>query len=654
MTERDAPWRGLAGAWRTIALSVMAVAGAVVLALLVVTLAEVNAQRDRALASQRHSYDVMILARIVQGTVAHAEASLGRYVISGDQQLGQVYYDDWRRARQAIGRLAKLVHDNDVQLAHVAALQSAFQIRGTELARTALSTNYGQNSQALSRFYQVRQSDALTRINDSLDGIITDERLLLEMRTAQARASVRRSTTIAKVLAVFGVLLVGGAIAMGWIMVEALADRAIARAEAESERLRADELGAAVTRATDELRVQEARLRQVQKMEAVGQLTGGIAHDFNNMLAVVISGIELAARHLPPGAAESARHLDGARDGAERAAALTARLLAFARETAINPEPIAIATLFAGLEDMLTRTLGDGLTLALEDDSGGWCTRVDRVQLENTLLNLAVNARDAMAGRGTLTIRAAAASLPASESGPGGDALALAVTDTGCGIPPDVLERVFEPFFTTKPLGKGTGLGLSQTFAFARQVGGEVSIASQPGRGTTVTLLLPRDRGGEAAAPAVAVAAPAPPAAPPAPAPPAAAAPADAPLAILVVEDDPRVLSATLEALAELGHEARGCHDATQVTACLEAMPHVDLIVSDVLMPTLTGPEMVARLPAGFAHLPVLFVTGFAGESGGVDLGDRPVLRKPFTLAALDRAVLAAARPLDPTPLAAE
>nr|WP_081668707.1 ATP-binding protein [Sphingomonas phyllosphaerae] len=625
----------------------MALAGAIVLALLVVTLAEVNNKRDRALASQRHSYDVMILARTVQGTIAHAEASLGRYVISGDQQLGQVYYDDWRRAKQAISRLAKLVRDNDVQLTHVATLQEAFRTRGDELALTALSTNYGKNSQALSRFYQARQSDALTRINDSLDGIITDERLLLEMRTTQARASVRRSTTIAKVLAVFGVLLVGGGITMGWIMVEALADRAIARAEAESERLRADELADAVARATEELRAQEARLRQVQKMEAVGQLTGGIAHDFNNMLAVVLNGVELAARHLPPGAGEAARHLEGARDGAERAAALTARLLAFARETAINPEPIAAATLFDGLSDLLTRALGDGMTLVLEDDSAGWCARVDRVQLENTLVNLAVNARDAMDGRGTLTIRAGhtIVSGGADPDRPGGEFVTLSVADTGCGIAPDVLDRVFEPFFTTKPLGKGTGLGLSQTFAFARQIGGEVTIASRVGEGTIVTLLLPRDRRGEATA--------RPPAQPALLAP---TIPATAARAILVVEDDARVLSSTMEALADLGHHPVACEDATQVGAVLATMERVDLILSDVLMPSLTGPEMIANLPLAFAQVPVLFVTGFAGEAnGGIALGDHPVLRKPFTLAALDRAVAAAAaRGDDPAPLAAE
>jgi CheY-like chemotaxis protein len=287
------------------------------------------------------------------------------------------------------------------------------------------------------------------------------------------------------------------------------------------------------------------------------------------------------------------------------------------------------------------------MMLVLEDDSAGWCVRVDRVQLENTLVNLAVNARDAMDGRGTLTIRAGHTALPGGgdPERSSGDFLTLSVADTGCGIAPDVLDRVFEPFFTTKPLGKGTGLGLSQTFAFARQIGGEVTIASRVGEGTVVTLLLPRDQRGEATArPAAAPALLAP------------TIPASAARAILVVEDDPRVLSSTMEALADLGHQPVACNDATQVGAVLATMARVDLILSDVLMPSLTGPEMIATLPLAFAHVPVLFVTGFAGGAdGGIALGDHPVLRKPFTLAALDRAVAAAAaRGDDPAPLAAE
>jgi signal transduction histidine kinase len=626
----------LASAWRTITLVVVGIAAVVVVGALVVTLGETNRQRDRALAAQRHSYDVMILVRTLQGTIARSEASLGRYVISGDQALGQLYFEDWRRAGENITRLDKLTRDNKGQHDRLDVLRRAYQERGAELALTALSTNYRRNEQALSRYYQARKGGALHIINAELDGIIADERVLLRARTSEAMAAVRRTTLTAKILAAAGVALVLGAILLGWLAMRALGERTVAQAEAEAERKRADELATAVTEATDALRVQEAQLRQSQKMDAVGQLTGGIAHDFNNMLAVILGGLELSRRCLDQGAAreEVGRHIDSAHEGAARAAALTRRLLAFARETAIDPEPIGAGQLFADIADLLDRTLGDGVTIAYEDASRGWFTCTDLVQLENGLVNLAVNARDAMNGRGTLTLRAEAVTLDADAVAgrQAGDFLALSVTDTGVGMAPEVLERVFEPFFTTKPVGKGTGLGLSQLFAFARQFRGDVRVASTPGVGTVVTLYLPRDESAEGRAPV------------PDTAPVGFAAAPAATLDILLVEDDPRVLAATSAALAELGHRPVGCPDPLDAPSTIATMPRCDLIVSDVLMPSRTGPEMVASLPPVFAHVPVLFVTGFAGDaSGGIDLGGRPVLRKPFTLAALERAVVAAA-----------
>lgn len=620
----------LASSWRTITLVVVATAAVLVMTALVLTVGEVNRQRDRALAAQRHSYDVMILVRTLQGTIARSEAALGRYVISADQSLGQLYFEDWRRAGETIERLGKLTRDNPQQRARIATLRTAFRARGGELALTALSTNYRRNNQALSRFYAAREGAALTAINASVDGLIADERRLLSERTTEAMDAVTRTTLAAKILAIAGVSLVLGAILLGWLAMRALAERTLARAEAEAERERADELAAAVTEATDALHAQEAQLRQSQKMDAIGKLTGGIAHDFNNMLAVVLGGLELSRRGLDQGAPprEIARHIDSAHEGAVRAAALTRRLLAFARETAVDPVSVDAATLFADMADLLGRTLGDGVTMVFEDESRGWTASADLVQLENGLVNLAVNARDAMEGRGTLTLRAEAVTLAAAEAGAlaPGDYLSFAVRDTGAGMPPEVLERVFEPFFTTKPVGKGTGLGLSQVFSFARQFDGDVRIHSVPGAGTTVTLLLPR---GAATTGTPTVDAD-------------AVAPVQVPrtLSILVVEDDPRVLATTVGALAELGHRPTACGDPLDAPAVIAAMEHCDLIVSDVLMPARTGPEMIASLPAGFAAVPVLFVTGYAGDSDtGIDLAGRPVLRKPFTLAALEHAV---------------
>ncbi|WP_082463733.1 ATP-binding protein [Sphingomonas sp. Leaf17] len=626
-------------------LIVMAVLGAATLVAIVVTLGHANRERDHALQLQSHSYDVMILARTLSGTVARSEASLGRYVISGDRQLGQLYYDQWLLAGNQIARLDQLTYDSPEQQRRIDRLREAYRARGDELSMTALSTSYGRNSQALARYYAARKAPTLTTFDRELDQLIARERDLLDTRTADAMDSIAFSSAAARGLSVFGGLIVLGAIALGWITVRTLGERASARAEAVAAQAQAEELTAAVAAATDELRVQEAKLRQIQKMEAVGQLTGGIAHDFNNMLAVVLGGLELARRNIAHDPAGSLRHIDSATEGANRAAALTRRLLAFSREDTLAPEQIVPAKLVSGMSDLLDRTLGDAVTLVAQDNGHGWKVRADPVQLENAVLNLAVNARDAMNGRGQLTIVTGTTTLRAGAIGQCavGDYVTIAVADTGCGMTPDIAERVFEPFFTTKPAGKGTGLGLSQVFALVRQLGGEIAIASQPGFGTTVTLYLPRDQArAVAAAPATVV-------------PQAVAA---GPLSVLVVEDDPRVLAATMGALEELGHDAVACDDPLAAPALLKTHDGIDLIISDVLMPRQTGPEMIAELGPRYPHIAVLFVTGYAGDGGEAgDFGNNVVLRKPFTLSGIEAAIAAAmavTRPAAPHRIAAE
>ncbi len=626
-------------------LVVMGLLGAAVLVALIVTLGSANRQRDRALTRQAHSYDVMILARTLSGTIARSEASLGRYVISGDKQLGRLYFDEWLRAGTQIDRLAKLTFDNAAQKPEIRQLRDAYEARGRELSMTALSTNYGKNEQAYARFYHAGTAPTLAAINTTLDRLIARERTILDSRTTLAMRSVERSSRVARVLAVFGVLIVLGAIVLGWFTIRALGERATAQADAELERDRADELAAAVAHATAELRVQEAKLRQIQKMEAVGQLTGGIAHDFNNMLAVVLGGLELAKRCVSADPSTALRHIDSASEGANRAAALTRRLLAFSREDSLKSESMPVAALVEGMSDLLDRTLGEAITVVSRDESDTGRVRGDRVQLENAVLNLAVNARDAMNGRGVLTIATGAVTLGQGEIGQcaAGEYVTIAVGDSGSGMAPEVAERVFEPFFTTKEPGKGTGLGLSQIFGLVRQLLGEIVIVTAPGEGTTVTLYLPRD-GVAAPAPAVVeVASPAP------------ATPAE--LTILVVEDDPRVLAATTGALEELGHVAIPCDDPSLARGLLEANGGIDLIISDVLMPRQTGPEMIAALSPLYPHVAVLFVTGFAGEANESEFGGREVLRKPFTLNGLERAVaaaMAAERPMAAQQIAAE
>ena len=620
--------------WRAGLMILIAVLGIGVLGLLVVSQRNADAQRQSALARQSDSYEVMVLAQGFAATVAQAEATLGRYVVAGERQVGRDYVDQWRRAGGQLGLLERRVRGDAGQSARVARLRRAYEARGTELAEIAQNTNFGRNEAAYAYFNEARRSANLAALWRETDAIFDAERLLLSGRAEEARLTARGAAKDTRNLAIFGVLLTIGAIVLGWLNVRAIRDRAAAAAEAEAQRQRSAELEAAVAAATAGLQAEareraaaEEKLRQVQKMEAVGQLTGGIAHDFNNMLAVVLGGIELAKRNLPDGATDALRHIENAGEGATRAAALTRQLLGFARSEALAPEAIEPTELIQGMSVLLDRTLGDGITIETRSAGTHWHVWADRVQLENALLNLAVNARDAMDGRGTLVIASGHVALDGDDAGDcvPGDYVSISVTDTGTGMTKEVMDRVFEPFFTTKPVGKGTGLGLSQIFGFARQSGGEVRIESTVGQGTTVTMLLPC----HAATPKVAAA-------------PERIGPRAGPhraLDILVVEDDPRVLSATLAALEELGHRPVACSDplnAPQIVAGLRAL---DLIMTDVLMPGQTGPEMIAGLEPRLDGVGILYVTGYAGEAEQDRFAGRPVLRKPFTLAALEQAL---------------
>jgi CheY-like chemotaxis protein len=332
-------------------------------------------------------------------------------------------------------------------------------------------------------------------------------------------------------------------------------------------------------------------------------------------------------------------HLKNAMEGATRAAALTRRLLSFARSEPLLPERVDSVELIGGMSDLLDRTLGELIRVEVDLDRDTWATYVDPHQLENAILNLAVNARDAMEGRGLMRIATENVTLAANEVGDirAGDYVRISVTDTGCGMQPEVLERAFEPFFTTKPVGKGTGLGLSQIFGFAHQSGGEVGIESQVGRGTTVSIYLPRSEG--AAAPVRIH-----------PAVQRTEAEVHVPGArILVVEDDPRVRAATVGALEDLDYEPVACGSGAEAIEIFNR-EEFDLVISDVIMPEMTGPELIRHLKATHDRdFAVLFVTGYVGEGESDDLRSNELLRKPFTVGALASAVSAAlARPNEP------
>ncbi|MES2988315.1 MAG: ATP-binding protein [Pseudomonadota bacterium] len=620
--------------WRFRLLGVLTVLGIAVLAALIFVQQRTDNARDRAIARQQHTFEVIMRANQLSGAISSAEAALGRYVVSADKTLGRQYTDQWARAGEQLDRLRQLTTDNPAQQAELTELRKAFDARGKELNDTALYSSFQRHRDAWGSYYNVRASEARTRVEAILAKIVDSERLLLQRRTRDAVQLIENSSLASRILIGFGLLIVFGAVLLGWMAIEAQGERAKADADADHERERAGELEHAISEATAQLRaevqeriVAEEQLRQAHKMEAVGQLTGGIAHDFNNMLAVVLGGLELAKRQINIGGSDAQRHIENAMEGANRAAALTRRLLAFSRSEPLLPEAVEPGKLIEGMSDLLDRTLGDTIAVETRPDEGDWRIWVDRHQLENALLNLAVNARDAMNGRGMLTIWSGSRNLAEGEIGesPAGDYCTIAVADTGCGMTPEVLERVYEPFFTTKPVGQGTGLGLSQIFGFVRQSGGEIGIDTELGQGTTVTLYLPRHLGEAAAETSE-------------PLVDDAAAPTRQ-LSILVVEDDPRVLAATLGALEELGHRATGCEDPLQATQLIGGLVAFDIIVSDVLMPGQTGPEMIAALGDQIDGVAVLFVTGFAGEVDAGIFRGRPVLRKPFTMAALARSV---------------
>jgi signal transduction histidine kinase/ActR/RegA family two-component response regulator len=632
--------------WRRGGAAAAGLVAALILVAMVFMVKFANDARERALAAERHAYEVALVVRNVSSNVSRAEAALARFVLDEDVKTsGNVYSSDWRLAAFQIDQLSNLERSSPAQLRRVAELRQLYNRRGDELALAARAALARQGDAGISYFYQAATKGSGQQLDNKLEEIIRAERQSLRQRIEQSEIFSAQADQLTDYLSWLGILVGLGAVFLGVVAVQALRQNAAARRRIESEAERAEVLEMAVRERTQELweankalkteaaerEAAEAQLRQVQKMEAVGQLTGGIAHDFNNMLAVVVGGIDLGLRRLNGPRREVMMHLNNAMEGATRAAALTRRLLSFARSEPLLPERVDSKDLIGGMSDLLDRTLGERIRVEIDLASDTWPIYVDSHQLENAIVNLAVNARDAMDGQGMMRISTENVKLAANQVGDirAGDYVKISVTDTGCGMPRDVLDRAFEPFFTTKPVGKGTGLGLSQIFGFAHESGGEVGIESEVGRGTVVSIYLPRT---EAAAhvrihPAV------------------HRADAEVHVAgarILLVEDDPRVRTATVDALEDLDYDPVACGSGAEAIAVFNAR-EFDLVVSDVIMPEMTGPELIRYLkrtsPRDFA---VLFVTGYVGEGESDDLRGYELLRKPFTVGALANAVSAA------------
>jgi PAS domain S-box-containing protein len=419
--------------------------------------------------------------------------------------------------------------------------------------------------------------------------------------------------------------------------------------QALEERVR--ERTAALEAEADRRMQAEARLHQAQKMEAVGQLTGGLAHDFNNILQVISGNLEIAARLLarsPASVADKVRDqllaaIASAQRSAQSAKNLVNQMLGFSRLQNLKPSLFRIDDLVTGMADMIRRTLGETIDVEIVSAPDVWMTRADRNQLETALLNLVVNARDAMAAGGRLTIETANAPVADGRDDiPRGEYAMLAVRDTGCGIPEDVLPKVFEPFFTTKDTGRGSGLGLSMVYGFVTQSGGHVRIASTAGEGTCVRIYLPRESEPDAATRAfpesriahgvTGV-------------PDESMARARPGESILLVEDNVDVRRLGVAALEQLGYQVLQASDAHAALRLLDsdAALRVDAVFSDVVLPGgLSGPELVDRIRCSRPGMPALFTSGYTPDSVGAHprlAGDRRMLMKPYRIEALAAAI---------------
>ena len=412
-----------------------------------------------------------------------------------------------------------------------------------------------------------------------------------------------------------------------------LAERALRQSEAgllelnETLERRVTHAIAERLRDQERLRHAEAALRQSQKLESIAQLTGGVAHDFNNLLAVFATGLQLLERNVT--GEQRQRVLDGMRRAVARGTGLTRHLLAFSRRRPVNPESIDVAAHLKGMREMLDGALGGHIHVEMNFEPEVWPVEIDTGELELAVLNLCLNARDAMAAGGAVTIRAENVKVD-GERGTQADYVKLCVTDTGCGMPPEVIARAFEPFFTTKDVGKGSGLGLPQVYGFAYQSGGQVTIDSEVGVGTIVTLLLPRSSREpvEGTGEVDALGAPVP------------RSDGGRRGHVLLVEDDREVAALTREMLSNLGFSVTHVGAAEAALGALANARAIDVVLSDIMMPGgVSGLELAREIRGRHPDLPVILTTGYVEAAARMKEGEFQLLLKPYSLEALAEAL---------------
>lgn len=547
--------------------------------------------------------------------VQAAESSQRGYLLTGRPEFLDSYNGFDRQWRRDLATLSQDVRDNPVQAQAVDGLDDLIARRSAYLERAIARKRAGL---PIDPSIFTRGQILMAGIRARIATMKAREEALLRDRTAN---NDRLSILVSGGLAVSAAL----AILLG-LMALRTAQRRMGEAVAHGREL--EQANERLITEAQEREAAEAQLRQMQKMESIGQLTGGIAHDFNNMLAIVIGSLDMARRRLgDDGDPRVIKGIDNATEGAQRAAQLTARLLAFSRQQPLDPQPTDVNKLVGGMSELLRRTIGEDVRVESVLAGGLWRASIDANQLENAIINLCVNARDAMPGGGKLTIETGNAHLDDAyaathdEVTPG-QYVMVSVTDSGTGMPPDVVARAFDPFFTTKGVGKGTGLGLSQVFGFVKQSRGHVKIYSEPGQGTIIKIYLPRHYGPDATGSYVAPLSDSLPR-------------AQGEEIILLVEDEERVRHMSVDSLRELGYTVVQASDGEQALAMLTIQPRIDMLFTDIVMPGINGRILADRAREARPGLKVLYTTGYTRNAivhnGMLDPGVS-FLAKPFTL----------------------
>jgi signal transduction histidine kinase len=577
-----------------------------------------------------HTFQVQQTAQALLISTRDAESAVRSYLLSGDGKDLDQFEPSLTDAGSQLKALAELTSDNAVQQNRVQILGTLIQSKDEQLKKCVGLAKSGQRDAALAVINSRDDRQTLAKIRAGIEEVLDTERTYLDLR--QAHAAQSRYVLAGLIgLALLTATILAGVLAISTrTAVQGLLERT---AELETESKLRQEA--------------EETLRQSQKMEAVGLLSGGIAHDFNNLLTIIIGNLDTMRRALVdaanPGTVAELRSkltkpVESALKGANSAAQLTQRLLAFSRRQALEPARVDLDRLVSDMIEILHRSLGEDINIETVLGAGLWPTFVDAHQVENVLLNLALNAKAAMPKGGHLTIETANCYLDDAYVERFGDIEAgqyvlLCVSDTGTGIRTEILDRVFEPFFTTKPQGEGSGLGLAMVHGFVKQSGGHIRIYSEQGHGTTVKIYLPRATGDEKVA--------AVPAGKPARATPTAGARKDE--TVLVVEDNDGVREYAVEVLEQLGYRVLAASDAKEALRLLSDGKHVDLLFTDIVLPgAITGRVLADQAKDIRPDLRVLYTTGYTRNAivhqGRLD-PDVHLLNKPYTQQSLARKV---------------